>query len=305
MSSIRNEQYCENLFHSEGPFWHLCTSGLCQSIIFTNKEDYCFGINSLAISLAEEPKVTLWAFAIMSNHIHEIISGSREACLAYFNNRKKKLIRYYSKKDNTINWDDFSPKLIDINTLEQLRIEIIYVHRNGYVANPNVTPYSYPWSSSIFFFNDLQKMNNGYSYDSLTYNEKRKLTHSRAIELPANYFVKDEHFFPPSFCKINNAEQFFRDAHHYFIKLAKPTEEKSLVSSALKETIFLSDEEIYPTVCGHCYSKYGKALPSQLSSSEKLEVASTMHNQYNASNKQINRILRIPIDLLSELFGKL
>lgn len=42
-----------------------------------------------------------------------------------------------------------------INDLKALREAIVYVNRNGYVVNPSHTPFSYPWGTGRYYFNDV------------------------------------------------------------------------------------------------------------------------------------------------------
>ena len=42
--------------------------------------------------------------------------------------------------------------------------------------------------------------------------------------------------------------------------------------------------------------------PAQLSREAKVEIAKTLHYDYNAGNKQINRILKMDINIVNALF---
>jgi hypothetical protein len=48
--------------------------------------------------------------------------------------------------------------------------------------------------------------------------------------------------------------------------------------------------------------KYGVMSPPSLSKDSKIETAVWMHHNYNASNKQIGRILHLDLQIVDALF---
>ena len=135
---------CESKFEQNGPFWHLYTNGQTMQNIFCSKEDFKIGIIVLAISLIMCKSIKLLAFELMNNHIHLILSGPKEDCLKLFDIFHKRLRLIFSKLGRAIDWDSFKADILPIDTLDSLRNEIIYTHRNAYVANGNYNPFSYP-----------------------------------------------------------------------------------------------------------------------------------------------------------------
>lgn len=49
----------------------------------------------------------------------------------------------------------FRMSLKSVCDLRTLRNTIVYVNRNGYVVNPAYTPFSYPWGTGRYYFNDF------------------------------------------------------------------------------------------------------------------------------------------------------
>ena len=54
LSFSERERQCEELFNSRGPFYHLCTPGISQQVLFDTNEDFRFAINLMASTLYEE-----------------------------------------------------------------------------------------------------------------------------------------------------------------------------------------------------------------------------------------------------------
>ena len=108
--------------------------------------------------------------------------------------------------------------------------------------------------------------------------------------------------FIPSFCDIKLGESMFRDARSYFNSLTRNAEAFSQIASRLKDSIFLTDEELYSVICSHISKEYSVKTPAQLNAQQKIDTARQMHFGYNASNQQLRRMLRLDLSILEELF---
>lgn len=294
----RQEDYCEYLFNSLGPFWHVCTPGNLQECIFVNDSDYRVGVNSAALT---KGPVVIYASTVMSNHLHDIVGGERDKVLDAFERRKRLIQRYVKGTGRSVDLKHFNSSLIPIESLKVLRTEIVYVHRNGYLAHPSYTPFSYPWSSGRHYFNPGLDAD-GVPFASLPYKSKRMLCRGRILPLPDDWIIKDGIISFKSFVDIQCGERFFRDSHQYFSLLSKNYEAYSETAKRLGELIFLTDDELFSAVCSLCLKTYGQSRPSALAPDEKLSVAVEMKKRYNASNGQIRRILRLDAQVVKELF---
>ena len=72
----------------------------------------------------------------------------------------------------------------------------------------------------------------------------------------------------------------------------------------MHDAIFLTDEEMYAAISAICMKRYNVKQPSLLSGQHKVEMARCMHDEYNASKRQIRSILKITAELLDELFPR-
>ncbi|MBO4917740.1 MAG: hypothetical protein J5374_07650 [Bacteroidales bacterium] len=301
MTFAEKESICEFRFKQEGPFWHLTTPGMFQEILFISDDDFHFGMSSTAICAAETG-IVIYAHTLMGNHVHDIVSCTRDRCLQYMSRRRERLKRYLKSLGREVDLGAFECEPIPITSLKMLRNEIVYVHRNGYVVHPEHTPFSYPWGTGAYYFNPLSRSDTGVLYSSLTYKAKREIFHGRIIELPVTYRFKNGFFFPPSYCKVTEGEGMFRDAHQYFSLLSKNVEAYSEEARRLGDTVVLTDEEMYPAMQMECRKRFGARRPAEISMKEKVELARVMHEDYAASNSQIQRILNLDLQTVSSLY---
>ena len=312
---MRPESVCETAFSRGGPFWHLYTDGEKMEVIFTCPADYIFGITLLSICAAAFPRCRILTFSLMSNHIHIILAGPHPDVTALFDLFKSRLGTYLSRQGRFCRMNCFEAKTFQIPSLQALRNEIVYVNRNGYLVQPDCTPFSYWWSAGVYFFNPASMMLPTKPYSALTLREQRALCHCRDASLPDYYRVLTGSsadaapasipmMFPPSFCAISEAEACFRDAHQYFRSLGRDNEAYAEVARRLGDRIFLTDDELFGAICTLSAREYGSPLPGLLTGEQKVEVARRMRFDYNASPKQIQRILKLSPAIVSTLFPR-
>lgn len=273
-----------------------------MEIIFTDDDEFRFGINLLAICLALFPELKIYSFELMNNHIHVILSGPGSSCDEFFTVYKGRLKQFILRRNRIVDFSGFQRNVLALTDLRALRCEIAYVGRNHYVVDPLSTPFSYPWGSNIWFFNDWDKQLPVKPYSELTFREKREISRSRVIDLPQTYSVWNGLIIPPSFCAIREAQMMFRNAHQYFNLLSKNYEAYSQIAGKIGDRIFITDEEMYSAVCQICHKRYGIEKPAELSPRQRQEVAMAMHNEYNASNHQIRSILKLDSGIVKEMF---
>ena len=96
----------------------------------------------------------------------------------------------------------------------------------------------------------------------------------------------------------------FRDARHYFHKISREIESYKTVAAIVGDSIFYTDDELLSVVYGICRKDYGGQKPALLTASDKIELARTMHFDYNANNGQIARMLKVPIATIESLFPR-
>ncbi len=302
---LYREMECEGSFLQKGQFWHLFTPGNCQEIIFKNDDDFKFGMTSSAMSLtdvvASGRPLKLYAFALMSNHVHNLLCGSEEDCNEYFNLWKSRLLRYFAGK---VDLSKFNCQLIPVETLKSFRYEVAYINRNGFVHNKKEIPFSYEWSSGRYHFNPVTREIPLTGIKNLNCREKKTLFKSRMSNLYDSLMTSKGYISPLSFCEIEDGEDLYNSPHQYFNLLYKSVEEHSLIAKRIGDSIFLNDNEMLSIVYKRSKDLYKVDDPKLLKPDDKVEMAKFMHHEYNASNGQIQRMLKIDKYIVESLFPK-
>ena len=302
LSFSEKERICESIFIRHGPYWHIYTDGTKMQNIFCNEEDFIIGMWCLAAARHLCKSVRVITFELMGNHVHLILAGTKEDCIKVFDLFAARLKKAFPKTQRVIDWSKFKMDILPIENLLALRNEIIYTNRNAFVANPAYTTDSYHWVGGCSYFCPLMKHLTTTPLGELPILTQRALLHTKKIAPFADIKVIDSMPFIPSFCDISLGESMFRDARSYFNSLTRNAEAFSQIASRLKDTIFLTDEELYSVICSHISKEYSVKNPSQLSAQQKIDTARHMHFNYNATNQQLRRMLRLDLSILEELF---
>ena len=288
ISYIESERMCEATFLSGGRWWHLYTPGNLTSLLFANDNDYRFAMNLMARCLAEFPTLSVITFEIMSNHIHIVLSGDEHIINEFFATYRKRLKRYLSTKAQGRLSNQFQMSLKPINDLKALRETIVYVNRNGYVVDPSHTPFSYPWGTGRYYFNDVQIAKKLSDVSDIGI---RRMFRSRNPHLPEDYRIIDGYVSPLEYCAVKLGMAMFRNAHQYFYMISKNIEAYEKLAVELDDGEYLTDSELFTQVVKILKTGYAANSLRDLTTAQKQDLARKLRSDYRSSNGQIRRIL--------------
>ena len=301
-SFSEKERMCELVFEKLGECWHLWTSEGFQ-IIFDNEKEYGIGMCIIGICAMMFPDVIILTFELMSNHLHICAAGSEARIREMFGYIVMYLKKNMKSLGKTIDWNGFKPGLRRLETLDDLRNVIVYDNRNGYLVHPEHTPFTYPWGANRYFFNEDAKELALRDSRIMTARMKRSICHTHDTNNIKDIALYKGYASPLSFCRIDIAEQLFRDASHYFYKLGKSIETNARIAKEIQESIYYTDDELNDVIYRICRERYNVKSPSLLNSNAKIEMAKMLRYDYNASLAQIERRLRLDGKVVESLFG--
>lgn len=290
-----SDSNCELLFESLNPLWHVYTPGKESRVFLVNAEDFAFAINALFLASQAFPDVQILATEFMNNHLHLTLSGLPDRVALFFDFFKRKLARGLPDGLPA----EFNETVKPIETLKSARNTIVYQHRNRYVVNPAVTPFSDPWSTGMYYFNRFDK---GRPLSEFSYLDKRKMFRGRIPEISDNCRVINGHIAQNNFCKIDLGESLFRDARQYFFLLNKNVESYAELALDLNDEVFLTDEETYAAAVIKARDLSGQSNFKLLDQVQKVALCQYLHYSLRAGNAQIRRILGCSQQEIDSLF---
>lgn len=272
--------------------------------MFHGDDEFKAVMNIIAFVAFLYNDIQIFTFEVMSNHLHFALSGEIERIRRFLRVLVTKLASSPVLRDSSASIIKLDFRILPIDSLENLRNVISYVNRNGFVVNSDHSPFSYPWGANRYFFNPEAKSRFQSCGTRATCVLKRDLFHSDRLAKVPSVIILDGYVSPACFCHIEEAESFFRSGWHYFHKVSRDVEAAKDIAGAIGESIFYNDDELFSVAASVSVKKFGRPSSATLSKEEKVEVARLLHYDYNATNKQVSRVLKIGIEDVNLLFPK-
>ena len=287
------EGCCEATFRSGGPYWHAYTSGKDTPLLFVRDEDLVFVMNVVAQAAALFPELRIIAFEVMNNHFHFVVSAEEKAVLVFWAFIMKRLARSFPLMKG------LQVTLKPIEDLCSLRNNIVYTNRNGYVADPSHTPFSYPWGTGRYYFLDWPS---GKALGRIFVDDRRKMFRCRTPILPGEWEVTYGYVAPWNYCVFKFGMAMFRDAHHYFMMVSKNVEAYAELAAVLDDGEFLTDSELFSRLSSLLRSDYGVFSIKDLTKPQKFDLARKLRYEFRSSNGQVSRVLGLSRYEIDSLF---
>jgi len=302
LSAWEIEERCERLFREAGPFWHLYTRE-DHPVFLPDADSFRLAMNTTAVCLKLHPEIRTLTFEWMTNHHHGLYAAERKSLVGDYFEDLTGMLRWNLRQNGRIvDLSGLNPKPREITTLRDLRNVLVYSNRNGYLVSPDHTPFSYPWGANKYYFNPEAKQRFADSATPVGGRERRELLHSRRADSLSDLMMTDGYISPMCFCDISLGEALFQNAHQYFTLLSRNVESFKSIAAEIGESIFYTDEELFFFVCTLSAKQHNQPNPTLLPKDAKIELAKTLRFDYNASNKQIARILRLSRQVTDSLF---
>lgn len=276
----------ESYRKGEEGYYHLCTDGWKDGLIFHNAAQFAYGLIVLGL-LCLRFNLTIYAFALMPNHIHLILKGTGAVCLDAFDYLKHKLSVRLKQDGHPPLPEDYWFKLVKIEDEEQLKREIIYVLRNP-LEKGQYTVGGYLWASGWLYFSDLVYAMEGTSAASMSKRSKIKYFTSEQ-DIPNHWIA---HPFlglrPDSFVDTSLVEKLFPSPKDLQTALVKDYEVYFQIASRLGELCEFSKNEIAGIVNQTLQKRFGGRNLKNLTEEDKGEMAIILNREFGLTSYQIS-----------------
>lgn len=297
-----NEWEREELFLKASPFFHLYTSPVEDVVLIRNDVSRGIAISYMAIA-AREAGVKIDAYAIMSNHFHFILQGTRDKILAFYHLFRHLLDVYLARSEKIRVFKNVEPGLTEITSLKQYRDEVAYVLRNPFVVRTDVNILANEMTSAHLYYSPYRS-SNGLKAKDLTVQQKRALLKSGALSLPEEWYIADHHVDPVSFVDYPMVESLFAHARQFVYSLLKNVEAQIEIAISHGETPVIPDEELLKKAFSICHNRFRQKGPGALTLLQKKELAVELHKDYYASAAQLARVTGLTAKELEPMFPK-
>ena len=272
-----------------------------KELLFRDEEDYIYGINTLALILLQFPGVVVYAFTLMSNHIHLLLGGPKEQCEAYYDAVMHRLSLWLKKKyglSGVVPYGEGRREVVDVKGLEHFIIEVLYLLRNPFKARI-CYPGDYPWSSVRMYFAKRGQMT-GRKASTFTVRELRRILKTN-IRIPGNWEITESGMVIPHFVNWKAVEKAFGNDEAIFLRrMMEPVEARHNQLSGLPMELKFSDQEIAARVRSICQNELNVKDHRQLSAKELLRLCRTLSMRFGTSAEQLQRVLGVDKTMLED-----
>lgn len=291
----------EEYKHLPKGYYHLSTDGRWEGLIFHTNALFAYGMTLIGLLTLLFP-VEIYAFTLMNNHIHIVLSGTGRACRDTFHYLVRKLNIRLRLSGYPELPDQYGFKLVTITSLEQLKNNIIYLDRNPYEKQYCV-PAGYPWGSTIIHYNRIASILEWTRADTLSKRELERLTGSR-IAIPGDWeFNPVLGLNPACFVRNDKFLDLFPTAKSYQSRLTKDYEAFVKVAENLDESMEFSQEELEGIMNEQLRKHYSGRSLGQLKNDEKGYLAVLLAQNYHLPSNQIAGMLGLQEYLVKQFLN--
>lgn len=279
-------------------YYHYCSRGLKQEILFASEEEFIAGMNRIAVCLANNlamgMDIAIIAFCLMDNHFHFILFGTEEDCDLFAANYKKLLLMWIAKHRGTSisepveigHW--FIPQ-------EKVADKIAYVLRNPLAAGLKVTPQGYRWSSAHLMFTDWTP-EDYLPVSELSERAVKRICNSN-ISLPKDWFIINEKsVWPGSYVNVEAAENLYRSTGSFMFVLNNSNVDKDAAEEMMAGAFSLPDSQVRMRAISLISRVFEKSQITSCSAEERGRVAILLKKELNCNNKQLARVLHLRLE---------
>ena len=279
-------------------YYHLCTDGLPSQLLFYTQAHYVLGMAAIALITLLFP-IKIYAFELMPNHLHIVLSGDGETCEKVFTFLTRRISRILARDGYPKLPKNYDYRLIPIEDRESLKNHIIYLDRNPYEKGISL-PTAYRWGSGWLLYNDFLGVIGGKRVKDLTKRELNALTGTRH-PLPPDWIVHPSlGILPTNYIQIDKLKELFPSAKDYMTALVKDYEAYARVAESLKEEIQWSDEEVKDLADSTLRNTYPDQPMKAVGQEQKCKVAVLLAGRYGLSSRQLAKALWVPEKVIAQ-----
>ena len=291
----------------DGDFYHVCTEGLEQVTLLRDEDDYRTAWNYLAFA-AWRTGIKVIAFALMSNHIHELIACQNRSQAEKAIKLYKQLLGQYLKTKYNLTkiLRGSHDSIVHIDTVQYLLNCIAYIFRNPVSAKICKKPEDYIWFSYASCFCENSNRTIGQKISELGFTKKRSMLRT-AMDLASCSFRIDNYgmITLDSFVRNDIVEKAFRYSGKSFLyHLGCCNDAKMEYELVYQPLMNVSDGEMHEMFSRHIASRFSGKSIADLSTSEKCSILKSLFFSHNTTIPQLSRIIGLPRDLVRKILSQ-
>lgn len=281
--------------------YHLCTDGWAEGNLFHTREQYAFGMATVAL-MTLKFGIKICSFELMPNHIHMVLTATGQQCLDCY---------YYlvQRTNKRLKADGYPPlppdygfKLIPIEDEHSLRRHIVYLMRNKYEKGV-CTPCGHMWGTGYLAYNQLTELITGTKVKDLKVRALERRIGSR-IPLPEEWIVHPVvGILPSNYIDLERIKKVFPTVKDFMTSMVKDYESYVRISESTGETVEWSETEVKDVLARLCDQLFPQKRLYQLGAEEKCRLAVQADDKYHIPAHLLARTLYISEYIIRQMLA--
>ena len=269
-----------------------------RTLVFRTEADFTFGVNTLAIGTLRH-RVRLLCYVLMDNHLHLLLTGPYEDCLAYFRwvlHRLAMMLKARYGIRGVLKAD--AADVQAVTDEKMLLNEVAYLLRNPYKARVE-SPFSYRWAPFEVYFNPYLPLMRGQRFRNPF--DAQQTLHSH-VPIPPEWEHTGGRILNRFFVDHRSVEQAVGNGIRLFDRLRKFSLESEIAGQqGTEELLSFTDAEMQEKILAICRHEYHVDSHHQLDRKTLLLLARTLSRRYSSPAGQIARLLGVSTSLLGDI----
>lgn len=284
--------------------YHLYSDGFRTECLFQDIKAFVAGMNIAALCFLKS-HVMILAFCLMDNHVHFVLSGTYDECVAFRNRFMHRYSIWFSNRyaSERLSAVDFDIK--PITDERYLLTSIAYVLRNSISSGYRFCVEDYLWSSGGLYFRmpeKLQSIVSGWKrVADLSSREKRRCLQTMD-ELPSEWLITPEGFiWPGNYVDYRYVEHVYRTPKSFAFFMGQTKEDEVNRSLGIYSSVFLPDLELREKAVARSLELFGLSNLRNLDVQKRILLGKDLRKEFKCSSKQIARIIHLDPVYIKEL----
>ena len=277
-------------------YYHLSTDGK-KGTICHDEAEYVYVVNTISLLDLLFP-VKVHFYEVMRSHVHLLLSGRGEHCVAVFDYVRSRINRRLVADGHPPLPADYDFKLIPVGDEDQMRNNGIYIARNASEVL-NIRPGGYLFGSSMAFYSNLPRLFETVRAGDLSVRTLRKMFQTH-VSIPPDRLIHPGlgMVLPQSFVDMDVLYKVFPAAKEFETRLVKDYEAFVEIADQLGEEITFSVGEAKDIVKQELMME-GRKL-SELSNDARCALAVRLSRKYRLDAVTLSQAVFIPARIISQ-----
>lgn len=274
-------------------YYHIYTKGLEDRQLFRDDDDFVAAMNLIAVAFFGV-SIEIWAFVLMSNHVHFVIRAHQDQAEKFISLYKNLLSRYLRSRYNEAKALRHLKTSIDLvdPSIDNIKRLIAYILNNPVKAGINCVPQGYEWSSARCYFNLMDSRSDTVPISEFSVREQRRVLHSYS-RLPATCRVNSKGYVTPqSYVNSIAVERLFKSSRTFEFFLSSSLS----IRKGISENITFNDSTLNIAMRELLEKKFDVDSINELDDFLKKNILKDLKSRFSASSKQLARISGLSVN---------